>query len=199
MMNTAPSLYHLYAGEAGAPRRDSRILPSGIVGLDELLPDHGWPRGGVVEIIVPDMLADATDLVQPALRRLSRQGRTIALVTPPFAARASVFTDTEINATHLLQINPHPGRSTLWTVESLLETGECAAVLAWPGCDTELMCKRLHKAALQGRSLCVLFRYEGLARRCSGSDVRLRLEVSEAGRVIYRVNQAGECTDGIEL
>ena len=199
MMNTAPSLYHLYAGEAGAPRCDSRVLSSGIAGLDELLPNHGWPRGGVVEIIVPDMLADATDLVQPALRRLSRQGRTIALVTPPFAARASVFTDAEINATHLLQVNPHPGRSTLWTVESLLETGDCAAVLAWPGCDTELMGKRLHKAALQGRSLCVLFRYESLARRCSGIDIRLRLEVGDGGRAVYQVNQAGESVSGIEL
>jgi cell division inhibitor SulA len=199
MMNTAPSLYHLNAGEAGAARRDSRILPSGIAGLDDLLPDHGWPKGGVVEIIVPDMFADATELVQPALRRLSRQGRTIAMVAPPFAARASVFTDEEINASHLLQVNPHPGRSALWTVESLLETGDCAAVLAWPGCDTELMGKRLHKAAQQGRSLCVLFRYEGLARHRSGIDVRLRLEISEAGRAVYRVNQAGESVSGIEL
>ncbi len=198
-MNSASSLYHLNASEPGTPRGNSRVLPSGIAGLDELLPDSGWPRGGVVEMIVPDMLADATDLLLPALRRLSRQGRTIALVTPPFAARASVFTDAQINASHLLQVNPHPGRSALWTVESLLETGACSAVLAWPGCDTELMGKRLHKAAELGRSLCVLFRYESLARHRSGIGLRLRVEMNEAGRSLYRINAAGESVSGIEL
>jgi protein ImuA len=198
-MNTASRLCHLNASDPAAARCNSRVLPSGIVGLDALLPDAGWPKGGVVEIIVPDMLADATDLLLPALRRLSCQGRTIALVTPPFAARAGVFTDPEINASHLLQVNPHRGRSALWTVESLLETGACSAVLAWPGCDTELMGKRLHKAAEQGRGLCVLFRYESLATRRSGVGLRLRVEMNETGRALYRVNAAGEPVAGIEL
>jgi cell division inhibitor SulA len=198
-MHMASGLCHLNASEAGAVRGSSRIVPSGIDGLDELLPDGGWPRRGVVEIIVPDMLADATDLLLPALRRLSRQGRTIALVTPPFAARASVFTDPEINASHLLQVNPHPGRSALWTVESLLETGACSAVLAWPGCDTELMGKRLDRAVEQGRGLCVLFRYESLAMRRSGVGLRLRVEVTDTGRALYRVNATGEPVRGIEL
>jgi hypothetical protein len=123
----------------------------------------------------------------------------LAMVTPPFEARASLYTDPDINANRLLQVNPHPGRSALWTVESLLETGACAAVLAWPGCNTELMGKRLQKAAAQGRSLCLLFRYEGLATRCSAVDLRLRLDVSPAGRVLYRVNGRGETLSGIPL
>jgi protein ImuA len=199
MMSTAPSLYHRHATDPDTPRMNSRVIPSGIAGLDELLPEAGWPRGGVVEIIVPDLMADATDLLLPALRRLSRQGRTIALVTPPFVARASVFADPEINASHLLQVNPHRGRSTLWTVESLLETGACSAVLAWPGCDTELMGKRLQKAAEQGKGLCVLFRYQSLAVRRSGIEQRLRVELTEGGRVLCRVNAVGEPVAGIEL
>ena len=198
-MNPASRLYHLDASEPGAPRANSQVLPGGLEGLDALLPGGGWPRGGVAEIIVPDLLGDATDLLVPALRRLSRQGRTIALVTPPFAARATVFADPQINASHLLQVNPHPGRSALWTVESLLETGGCSAVLAWPGCATELMGKRLQKAAEQGRGLCVLFRYRGLATRCSGIELRLRVEQTEAGRAVYRLNPAGGVVCGIEL
>ena len=95
-----------------------------------------------------------------------------------------MFTDREINASHVLQVNQHPGRSGLWTVESMLRSGDCAGVLAWPGCDTELMDKRLQKAAEQGRSLCVLFRYESLATHPSGVDVRLKVEVSEGGRAV---------------
>ena len=129
-MGNAVSLHHLNAWESSGHAGRSRCVPSEIPGLDELLPAGGWPKGDVVEIIVPDLCADATGLVLPALRRLSRQGRTIALVTPPFDARASLFTDPEINASHLLQVNPHPGRSALWTVESLLETGACSAGFA---------------------------------------------------------------------
>jgi cell division inhibitor SulA len=199
MMNTVTKLHHLNAWERGATRSRVRTLPSGVGGLDELLPDGGWPRDGVVELIVPDMLADGMGLVLPVLRRLGQQGRMIAMVTPPFEARASLYADAEINANRLLQVNPHPGRSALWTVESLLETGACAAVLAWPGCNTELMGKRLQKAAAQGRSLCVLFRYEGLATRYSAVDLRLRLDVSPAGQVLYRVNGRGEAQSGIAL
>ncbi|HUT41735.1 MAG TPA: hypothetical protein VM011_10370 [Gammaproteobacteria bacterium] len=199
MMNTVTKLHHLNAWERDAARGRARVVPSGVAGLDELLPDGGWPRDGVVEIIVPDMLADAMDLVLPALRRLGQQGRMIAMVTPPFEARAGLYTDPDINANHLLQVNPHPGRSALWTVESLLETGACAAVLAWPGCDTELMGKRLQKAAAQGRSLCILFRYEGLSTRRSSVALRLRLDVSAAGHVLQRVNSRGEILSGIAL
>jgi cell division inhibitor SulA len=198
-MSNAASLHHLNAWDCSRRAGRSLCVPSGIPGLDELLPASGWPKGDVVEIIVPDMFAEATGLLLPALRRLSCQGRTIALVTPPFAARACLFTDPEINASHLLQVNPHPGRSALWTVESLLETGACSAVLAWPGCETELMDLRLQRAAGQGRSLCVLFRYAGLARRRSGVATRLQLEVSEAGTELYRVDGAGRAVAGITL
>ena len=57
MMNTVTKLHHLYAWERGAAGNRARIVPSGVTGLDALLPDGGWPRDGVVEFIVPDMLA----------------------------------------------------------------------------------------------------------------------------------------------
>jgi protein ImuA len=200
MMNTVTKLHHLNAWERPAARRRTRIVPSGVAGLDELLPGGGWPGDGVVEIIVPDMLVDAMTLVLPALRCMSRQRRMIAMVTPPFEARAGLYADPDINANRLLQVNPHPGRSALWTVESLLETGACAAVLAWPGCDTGLMGKRLQKAAAQGRSLCILFHFEGLAAmHCFAADVRLRLEVSAAGRVLSRLSGRGVALSGIAL
>ena len=168
------------------------VTSSGSSVLDEMLPGGGWPRGGVVELVIPDDYADAISLVMPALRRLSRQGRWISLVTPPLPSRAVVFGDQDINANQVLQVNPHPGRSGLWTVESLLRSGDCAAILAWPGCDTELMDKRLQRAAEIGRTLCILFRYESMATHPSGVDVRLKVETNEGSRVVYRVNSRGD-------
>ncbi|NNJ95365.1 MAG: hypothetical protein HKP57_11510 [Halobacteria archaeon] len=198
-MNTARQLHHLNAADHQSACGSSLVTTSGCQELDDMLPGGGWPKGGVVELIVPDDHAEAIDLVMPVLRRLSLQGRWITLVTPPLPSRAAVFTDRDINASRVLQVNPHPGRSGLWTVESMLRSGDCAALLAWPGCDTELMDKRLQKAAEHGKSLCLLFRYASLATHPSGVDVRLRVEVSEGGRAVYRVNGRGEALSGIAL
>lgn len=198
-MNTAKQLHHLDATDRKSACGSSLVTASGCPVLDDMLPGGGWPKGGVVELVVPDDHAEAIDLVMPALRRLSMQGRWIALVTPPLPSRASVFTDREINANHVLQVNSHPGRSGLWTVESMLRSGDCAAVLAWPGCDTELMDKRLQKAAMHGKTLCVLFRYESEATHPSGVDVRLKVEVSEGARAVYRVNSRGDALSGAAL
>jgi cell division inhibitor SulA len=199
MMNSAPKLHHLNAWDRPSPRPLSRVASTGMAALDEMLPDGGWPKHGVVEIIVPDHYAGAIELVLPALQRLARQGRWIVMVTPPFPVRAALFTDAVINANKVLQVNPHPGRSALWTVESMLETGDCAAVLAWPGCDTELMDKRLHLAAARGKGMCILFRRESHARCRSGVDVRIRLEDSEAGRAVFRLNSQGDTLSGTTL
>ena len=198
-MSTARQLHHLNAADRQSACGSSLVTESGCAVLDDMLPGGGWPKGGVVELIVPDGHAEAIDLVIPSLRRLSQQGRWITLVTPPLPSRAAVFTDRDINANHVLQVNPHPGRSGLWTVESMLRTGDSAAILAWPGCDTELMDKRLQKAAEHGRTLCVLFRYESLATHPSGVDVRLNVEVSEGGRAVYRVNSRGDALSGVAL
>lgn len=198
-MNTAKQLHHLNAAEHRSVCGSSLVTSSGCPVLDDILPAGGWPKGGVVELVVPDDYAAAIDLVMPALRQLSHQGRWITLITPPLPSRVAVFSDDDINTSHVMQVNPHPGRSGLWTVESMLRSGDCAALLAWPDCDTELMDKRLQKAAKQGKSLCVLFRYASLATHPSGVDIRLKVEVSEGVRAVYRVNSRGEALSGIAV
>ena len=139
-------------------------------------------------------------LLIPALARLGQQGRWIAMVTPPYRARSTLFTAREVNASRLLQVNPHPGRSGLWTVESMLQSGACSAVLAWPVCETGLMDLRLQKAAVAGKALCVLIR-----RGCctpvhnAGVDIRLKLETTEVGQALYLLNSRGETVAGMEL
>ena len=206
-MKTAGKLHHVNAWErktghstsAGASLATSLVTPTGIDGLDELLPCGGWPKNGLVEIIVPDEYTDVMSLLMPALVRLSRQGRWLAMVTPPCQARTRLFTDTDINPVRVLQVNPHPGRSALWTVESMLGSGACGTVLAWPHCNTELMDRRLQKAAVRGKALGILIRYEGLSMQPSGADVRLKLEVDATGSVVYLLNNQGETLSGTAL
>lgn len=191
-MHGAGKLHNLNAWDSRVTRCASRRIPTGIDMLDDMLPDGGWPRAGVVEVTLPGDCADAMGLFMPALARITHQGRRLALVAPPYSARMRVFTDKGVNPVAVMQVNPHPGRSALWTVESLLESGAYGVVMAWPGCDTELMDKRLQKAAQQGRVLCVLFRPPCRGRGVCGNRVRLGIDVDEAGRVLYLVNARGD-------
>jgi len=191
-MPGAGKLHHLNAWEIRTTRCASRMIPTGINVLDDMLPDGGWPRAGVVEVTESGERADAMGLFMPALARITHQGRGLVLVAPPYSARKRVFTDTAVNPVGVTQVNPHPGRSALWTVESLLESGDYGVVMAWPGCDTELMDRRLQKAAIQGRVLCVLFRPPCQGRAVSGCSVRLGVDFDEAGRALYLVNGKGD-------
>jgi len=198
-MKSSGKLHNLNAWERKTVPSSSRVTPTGDDGLDAILPGEGWPKSGLVEIIVPDEYTDAASLVMPALVRLSRQGRWVAMVSPPCQTRARMFTDADINPARVLQVNPHPGRSALWTAESMLQSGTCSAVLAWPNCNTELMDKRLQKAAAKGKALGVLIRYEGLSIPPSGVDVRLKLAVCGAGKAVYLVDSQGEMVSGTAL
>ena len=202
-MKSARKLHHLNAWERktalSTSLASSLVTATGIDGLDGLLPGGGWPRSGLVEFIVPDEYTDALSLIMPALVQLSRQGRWIAMVSPPCQARARLFTGADINPARVLQLNPHPGRSALWTAESMLQSGTCGVVLAWPNCNTELMDKRLQKAAANGKALGILIRYEGLSMPPSGVDVRLKLEVGAEGKVVYLVDSQGYTLAGAAL
>jgi len=191
-MHGAGKLHHINAWENRTTRCASRMIPTGINVLDDMLPDGGWPRVGMVEVTESGDRADAMRLFLPALARVSHQGRGLVLVAPPYSARKRIFTDTAVNPVRVTQVNPHPGRSALWTVESLLASGDYGVVMAWPGCDTELMDKRLQNAAFQGRVLCVLFRPLCRGRTVSACSVRLGVDFDEAGRSLYLLNCKGD-------
>ena len=198
-MTTAPALHHLNAWERKSPGDSYLVIHAGTPALDGLLPAGGWPRTGLVEITVPDEYTDAISLLLPALLRLSQQGRWLAMVTPPYKPRARVLTTTGMNNSSVLQVNPHPGRSSLWTVESMMRTGNCSIVMAWPSCATELMEKKLKKAASIGKTLAVLFRREGMSSHTSTADVRLKLEAGESEKVVYLLDSQGNRQAGVAL
>lgn len=191
-MSCAGKLHHRNAWENRAARCASRTLATGIAVLDDMLPDGGWPKAGVVEVTESGDRACAMELFMPVLARITCQGRGLVLVAPPYSARKRIFTDTGVNPVGVMQVNPHPGRSALWTVESLLQTGNYGVVMAWPGCDTELMDKRLQKAAMQGRVLCVLFRPSCRSTAVSSSNLRLGVDIDEDGRAVYLLNGRGD-------
>ncbi len=194
-MNRSPKLHHLNAWDRQRARQVP-VIPAGIPELEELLPASGWPKRGLIEMLVPDDYTDALSLFLPALSRLGRQGRWLGMVAPPYRARARLLTDASLEVARILQVNPHKGRSGLWTLESLLRSGNFSVVMGWTGCTTELMAKRLEKAASIGRSLGILFRLETQPVTASGVGLRLRLEADAVGRAVYLLDDQGNSLSG---
>jgi cell division inhibitor SulA len=198
-MSTAPQLHHLNARHNTKKRRSMQVLSTGIAALDALLPAGGWPKHGLVEINVQGAYTDPMDVLLPALARLSREGRWLAMVTPPHYARVRINTELSMDTSNVLQINPHKGRSGLWTLESLMRAGHCRTVMAWPRCRTELMEMRLARAATLGRSLGVLFHHGEPRAGTTGCAVRLSVECRTDSLAVFLIDNEGDRVAGIDL
>lgn len=152
-----------------------RHTPTGFAELDAALPGGGLPSGALTEILHEHHGVGELRLLMPALARLSRQGRWIALVAPPYVPYAPALAAQGIELSRLLLVHPASGQDALWSVEQALRAGTCAAVLAWPRrCDDRSL-RRLQLAAEAGDSLGLLFRPAAAAAEASPAALRLRL------------------------
>lgn len=205
-MNTAQNLHHVNAWEnKGSPegtispeRHISRTKltarSTGYPQLDAILPLGGWPSGAIVEVIVPDEFCDSITFLLPTLAQLSREGRWLGLQDLPYSQSLSLLSAKDIDPARTMQVNQHPGRSGLWTLEQMLRSGTYNAVVAWPECNTDLVVRRLQKAAVTGKSMAFLFRTAGTAQHFSRTDLRIKLETCDGVMIAALLDCDGEQT-----
>ena len=126
-----------------------------------MLPTGGWPRRAVIEIVVDDWGNGELQPLLPLMVRLTRAGRQVALVAPPFQPCATALVQAGIDLANLLVVAPgmpdsspySPSNSPSnsldhcsdpagngigeqdiwWAAEKLLQQGDSALVLLWPG------------------------------------------------------------------
>jgi len=160
-----------------------RHTPTGFAELDAALPGGGLEAGSLAEVLHEHHGIGELRLLMPALARLSRQGRWIALIAPPYVPYAPGLTAQGIDLSRVLLVHPASRRDSLWSVEQALRAGTCAAVLAWPRhCDDRSL-RRLQLAAEAGSSLGLLFRDATAAMESSPAALRLQLEHTAGGRL----------------
>ncbi|MCC5809942.1 MAG: translesion DNA synthesis-associated protein ImuA [Ectothiorhodospiraceae bacterium] len=156
-----------------------RHIPSGFAELDGVLPGGGWPDAALTELLHAHSGIGELRLLMPALARLSRSGRWIALVAPPHVPYAPALAAQGVDLSRILLVHSREGRDNLWAVEQALRSGTCAAVLAWPAADiTGQQLRRLQLAAEAGQSWGILLRHSACAAQTSPAALRLEL-VSE--------------------
>jgi hypothetical protein len=114
----------------GTPQAAPAGLSTGFAALDAALSGHGWPRGGLSEVLTAHQGAGLA-LLLPLLVALSRQPRWLLWVNPPHLPFAPALAARGLALERLLIV--HAGVDAAWASEQGLRSGTCAAVLAWTG------------------------------------------------------------------
>ena len=163
----------LWRGRGAAPRE---AIATGFAALDSALPDGGWPRRGLVEILVPAFGCGELALWAPLIRRLthSETPRWCAFIGPPFELFAPAWRDEGARLDRLLVVQAKPTES-LWALEQCLLSGACALAIAWPQAAGMTELRRLALAAERGASLGVLIRPPRAAREHTAATLRIAL------------------------
>jgi cell division inhibitor SulA/protein ImuA len=178
--NIARLLEHpaIWRGHSAAAQPQG--LATGFATLDERLPGKGWPRTGLIEILVSRFGSGELSLMLPALAALTRAAaaRWCVWVAPPLIPFAPALASGGVVLDRVAVVG---GARPLWAFEQTLGSGVCDAVLAWARQPKPRDTRRLQLAAERGRTLGVLFRPRRAARETSSAVLRLSLEPAAAG------------------
>jgi hypothetical protein len=167
----------IWRGRSAARRSG---LSTGFAALDEHLPDKGWPRTGLIEILISRFGSGELPLLVPALAALTSAAaaRWCVWVAPPLVPFAPALASCGVRLDRVAVVG---GERPLWAFEQTLGSGACDAVLGWVRQPKPRDIRRLQLAAERGRTLGVLFRPRGAARTASAAVLRLSVEPLAAG------------------
>jgi cell division inhibitor SulA len=153
-----------------------RTVASGFAELDRELPGAGWPQGSLTELLTDRKGIGELRLLLPALERLSRAGRWIALVAPPHLPYAPAFARAGIEPTRLIVIETSEEKNRWWVAEQVLRSDSAGALLFWPRSINDARLRRLAVAAQDTTSIAFLF--AGGERSALPSPAPLRIRLS---------------------
>ena len=177
----------IWRGRSAAERSG---LSTGFAALDEHLPDRGWPRAGLIEILVARFGSGELALLMPALAALTRSAaaRWCVWVAPPLVPFAPALASCGVVLDRVALVGGarrqdarFRGDPGMWAFEQTLGSGACDAVLGWVRQPKPRDIRRLQLAAERGRTLGVLFRPQRAAREASAAVLRLSIEPLAAG------------------
>jgi hypothetical protein len=146
---------------------------TGHAALDALLPQGGWPRRALIELLLPADGVGELELLFPTLARMTGCGGTVVLVAPPYVPYAPAWRAAGVDLAHL-EIVEASLRDALWAFEQCLRSGACVAVLGWPRDVDPKSLRRLQVAADSGR--CLGFALRDREHLANPSPAALRLE-----------------------
>ena len=173
-------------------RHGGQTVASGFPLLDAQLPDGGWPRRVLTELLLRHPGIGEIRLLAPPLVAIQRAGRLVMLFDPPAALSALALQQLGLDVEQLLIVNTRarviPGSDSLWALEQALKSGHVGAVLAWlpPRLRAERL-RRLQIAAHAHDGPAFVLRETAASLRPTASPLRLLLRPAGADLLEVRI------------
>ena len=185
-----PSLSHVVwrASQMAAGR--AYVVASGHAALDPELPDGGWPKSALIELLPQQCGIGEMRLLRPALATIA-QSRRIALVQPPHVPQIAAWAGWGLATERLLWVTTERTADALWSVEQILRNGSCGALVFWQTQIRPEALRRLHLAAQASDTVFWLLRPLAAAQDASPAPLRLGLRPARAGIAIHIVKRRG--------
>lgn len=176
LLQNNPSIWR--ARDAASYTRDG--ITTGYPRLDASLPEHGWPRSALMEVITPRWGIGELQLLLPMMKEMTEQKRYVMWIAPPYIPYAPALISAGVDINYVTVIQPETScKDALWSMEKTLQSESCALVLAWLSLLPNAVVRRLQLAAENGNSLGVLFRQHN--DKNSPAALRLQLQPSTDG------------------
>jgi hypothetical protein len=181
----------------------AEVLPTGCAAFDECLPGRGWPRTGLIEILVSRFGVGELYLLFPALAALTRRpaARWCVWVAPPLEPYAPALSAHGADLERILVVRPS-GRApeSLWAFEQTLGSGASDIALAWATRSPRARAiRRLQLAAERGKTLGVLFRPLRAAQESSAAVLRVAVEPKFDGARVTLLKSRGGARGSIDV
>jgi hypothetical protein len=192
-----------------AARREA--LATGYAALDACLPGGGWPRTGLIEILIARFGVGELYLLLPLLAALTGRpaARWCAWIAPPLDPYAPALAAHGVNLERVLVVRVPAGDSRasrsvapepLWAFEQTLGSGASDVALAWAVHNPRTReIRRLQLAAERGKALGVLFRPQRAARQSSPAVLRMAVESSPGGGRLTLLKSRGGARGSVEV
>ena len=172
----------------------STTCTTGHAVLDAELPNGGWPRSSLVEIMVEKAGIGELQLLRPTLAQLSNTQR-IALIQPPYLPHAMACKSWGINERNLLWLRSSSSADALWSAEQILKNGSCGAVILWQTNARPEALRRLNLAAQSTDTWLWLMRPLSSSADASPSPLRLALRPALGGVSVDIIKRRGPHCD----
>lgn len=166
------------ASELAASR--ATTLATGHASLDQELPNGGWPKSALVELLVQQHGIGEMQLLKPVLATLSKQ-QHVAFVQPPYLPHAMAFKAWQLLDKNVLWLRPQSSADALWAAEQILKNGSCGAVVLWQSNVRPESLRRLNLAAQSTDTWLWLVRPLVAAADASPSPLRIALRPTLGG------------------
>lgn len=151
-------------------------IASGFAELDQQLPDRGWPRSALTELLCDAVGIGEVSLLLPAMSSANVRGKGVIWIAPPYLPYAPALAAASVDLQKLLILRPTTSADALWAAEQAIRAGAAAMVVTWLSQHIEYaMLRRLQLACSTAECAGFIYRTSNALRQASPAPLRLAL------------------------